>query len=237
MRECPFFASVTIAVAVGLTGGLAASVASAEAPAANRGLVGHWTFDALSPDGKTLKDASGTGRHGRLTGPSALVKGKLAGALKLAGPPEQVNVGDLGVRAPATVAFWFNTRELFIDRRILSQRTGPNDAAGALRFDGGQIEVFDGKAWHLLVKRGLRFDTWQHAAVLFDSQGSATGYLNGRPQQTAMSGFDFAGVEATIGGKHLGKTGNPFIGRLDDFRIYSRALSVEDIQRLSAGGK
>jgi hypothetical protein len=211
-------------------------VAAAASPP-GEGPAAHWTFDELSPDGKSVPDVSGGKHPGRLAGPSVLVEGKLGKALKLAGPPEQVSVGELGVRAPATVAFWFNTRELFSDRIILSQVTGPEDAAGALRFDGGQIEVFDGQAWRLLVKWGLRFDTWQHVAVVFDPQGNAIGYLDGQPQETVKSGFDFAGAEAGIAAKRLGKTGNPFIGRLDDFRIYSRALSAEDIQRFCAAGK
>lgn len=209
----------------------------AAAPATDEALVAHWTFDELSPDGTSAPDASGGKHHGRLTGPSVLVGGKHGKALKLAGPPEQVNVGDLGVRAPATVAFWFNTRELFGGRMILSQLTGPEDAAGALRFDGGQLEVCDGRAWHLLVKWGLRFDAWQHVAVVFEPDGKAAGYLNGQPKESAKAGFQLAGVEAAIAAKHHAKTGNPFIGRLDDFRIYNRALSPDQIRNLCSGSK
>ena len=221
-----------LAVAMGICTAGATAVAAAE-----EGLVAYWTFDDLSPDGKSVPDAAGGKHPARLTGPSAVVDGKLGRALKLAGPPEQLNVGDLGVRAPATVAFWLNTRELFGDRRILSQLSGPEDAAGALRFDGGQLEVFDGKTWHLLVKRGLRFDQWQHVAVVFGSDENATGYLNGKRGETAKCRFDFAGVEAAVAAKQLGKAGNPFIGRLDDLRVYRRALSADDVGDLCRGSK
>jgi hypothetical protein len=232
MRKSKTTTCWMIALAAGSIASFGVSIVLAADPGADKGLVGHWTFDALSAGGKTLADASGGKHAGHLTGPSVLVDGKLGKALKLAGPPEQVNLGDLKTRAPATVAFWFNTRELFSDRRILSQLSGPETAAGALRFDGGQIEVFDGKRWQLVIKWGLRFDTWHHVAIVFDSRGKATGYLDGKRSESAKSGFDFAGVQAAIGAKQLGKMGNPFIGCLDDFRVYSRALSAEQIRRL-----
>jgi hypothetical protein len=209
----------------------------ATAAAPDEALVAHWTFDQLSPDGKSVPDACDGKHPGHLTAPAALADGKLGKAIQLLGPPGQVDVGDLGVRAPATIAFLFNTRELFGDRRILSQSSGPEDAAGALRFDGGQLEVFDGGQWRRLIKRGLRFDQWQHVAVVFDRDGNATGYLNGERKETAKSRFDFAGVEAAIAGKQLNKTGNPFIGRLDDFRVYNRALSADEIGGLCDGSK
>jgi len=207
------------------------------APAADEALVAYWTFDELSPDGTSAPDASGGKHAGRLTGPSVLVDGKHGKAIKLAGPPEQVNVGDLGVRTPATVAFWFNTRELFGERMVFAQTTGPEDAAGAIRFDGGQLEVYDGRAWHLLIKWGLRFDAWQHVAVVFQPDGKATGFLNGQPKESAKAGFQFAGVQAAIAAKHHAKTGNPLIGRLDDFRIYNRALSADEIRNLCSREK
>ena len=226
-----------IAAALGSMNFLPARPASAaDSPAGQgpvaQGPVALWTFDELAPDGKTVADGSGNGHDGRFTGAPVLVDGKLGKALKLAGPPEQVNVGDLGTRAPATVAFWCNTRELFSDRRVFSQLTGPEDAHGALRFDGGQLEVFDGHQWLLVVKWGLRFDTWLHLAVVFDAEGNATGYLNGEPKQKVKAGFAFDGAEVGIGAKQLGRAGNPFIGRLDDFRVYRRALSAEEIRGL-----
>ena len=236
MRTSQTLAGWMAIAAASSFGFLTVPLVAAAAPPPGDGVVAHWTFDDLSADGKSVPDVSGGKHHGRLTGPSVLVEGKFGKAIRLAGPPEQVNVGDLGVRAPATVAFWFNTRELFSDRIILSQVSGPEAAAGALRFDGGQIEVFDGRTWQLLIKWGLRFDTWQHVAVVFNPQGNATGYLDGQAKETVKSGFDFADAEAGIAAKHLGKTGNPFIGRLDDFCVYSRALTAQEIRQLHAAG-
>lgn len=56
-------------------------------------------------------------------------------------------------------------------------------------------------------------------------------------QGDCQSRLRLCGAEAAIGGKHLAKAGNRYIGRLDDFRIYNRALSADEIRRLCPGDK
>ena len=72
-------------------------------------------------------------------------------------------------------------------------------------------------------------DVWQHVAVVYEADGTVTGYLNGKKSQTAYSAFDFAGVKAGIGAPYLNYA-VPFEGDLDDFRIHNRALGEKDIK-------
>ena len=194
-------------------------------------LIGYWTFDELSANGEQTPDASGNSRHGRLHG-QTLVDGVIGKAIRFEGYDQIIELGDLGVSAPVTVAFWVKTNDVFRDRRLFSPMDGPGSRAGALRFDGTQLEIWDGGAWQALLDRSIRINTWMHVAVVYDEGGKTAGYLNGVRQRLVRSGFDFNGVGAAIGAQFPLGEGNLFTGMLDDFRIYSRALESEEIQRM-----
>ncbi|MFH1919906.1 MAG: LamG domain-containing protein [Planctomycetota bacterium] len=212
---------------------IALAMLTAATATAEEGLVVHLKFDEVSPDGKTTPDASGQGHDGQVHG-QPLVEGVVGKAMKFEGYPEQiVELGDLKLKAPATVAFWLKTRNLANDRRILSQLDGPSSQAGSIRLMG-QLDIWPGEGeWQGAVTRNFRHDAWMHLAVVFDAKGNATGHLNGQAQETVACGFDFAGVRVAIGAKFLGEHGAVFTGLLDDFRLYSRALSAEELAGLS----
>ena len=80
---------------------------------------------------------------------------------------------------------------------------------------------------------GSRELTERHIAVVYESNGQASAYLNGQKQQSAPSRFDFVGVHAGIGARYLNQNGNEFLGRMKDFQIRRRALSQEEISKLA----
>ncbi len=195
------------------------------------GLAAHWKLDELTQNDRMTPDASGNGRHGRIHG-QRLVEGIIGGAMKFEGLDQIVETGDLGLSAPASVTFWFRTDDLFRDRRLFSQVEGAESQAGALRLDGVQIEVWNGTEWQVLINRQMKIKEWMHFAVVFEPDGKTSGYLNGDRQHLVRCGFDFKGVKAAIGAKFLNETGNTYTGCIDDFRIYSRALSGDEIKSL-----
>ena len=200
-------------------------------PALDSDLVGHWKFDELSQNSKTIPDASGNGHHGLVHG-QVLVDGIIGSALEFAGYDQIVEVGNLNLKAPATVAFWVKTNDVFHERMLFSQIEGTENQAGALRFDGTQIEVWDGSNWLVLIDHHIRINKWLYIAVVFDEKGKTSSFLNGERQHLVRCGFEFRSVKAAIGSKFLGKSGNVFIGKMDDFRIYRKALSGNEINSL-----
>ena len=198
---------------------------------AGRNLVGHWKFDELTDNNTKTPDSSGNARHARIKG-QVLVKGVSGSALRFGGYDQIVELGDLKLTAPATVAFWIKTNDLFRNRRLLSQKTGDANRAGALRIDGSRFEIWDGESWQTLLDRNLRIKEWMHIAVVFEEDGKTFGYLNGERQHLVRCGFDYDGVDAAVGAQFPEGEGNLFTGDMDDLRLYASSLAEEDIALL-----
>ena len=146
---------------------------------------------------------------------------------------QAVDLGELLLNAPATVAVWIRPDDLQNDRRIFGQLAGPVTQGGTLRLQEGQLQVWNGSAWHVLIREGIQSGTWTHIAVVYEPSGQASGYLNGKKQQSAPSRFDFAGANAGIGGRYLNQHGHEFVGQMRDFRINRRVLSADEIASLA----
>ena len=206
--------------------------ASKVAAPSSAALVVHLAFDECNPEGTATPDAAAPERLVGLHG-HRLVEGVAGKALEFDGYPEQaLDLGDLELSAPASVAFWVRTRDLFNDRRVLSQTSGATTTlAGSLRLMG-QFEAWDGEAWQGLVTSDLRHNAWTHLAVVFDSNGDATAYLNGEERETVRCDLDFSGPRAAVGGKLTGQYGAVFNGILDEFRIYRGALTAAEVRAL-----
>jgi hypothetical protein len=141
-------------------------------------------------------------------------------------------LGDLDLRAPATVAFWMKPADVGMDRRILCQQQGVSTQAGVIRLMGGRLEVWSGQGWGVLIPDGIAKGRWQHVAVAFGPNRNVVGYLNGKPGDAYLAAFDFAQVPATLGGAFLGEFGAPFSGRIADVRILPRALTADEVAQL-----
>lgn len=152
-------------------------------------------------------------------------------ALEQAADPT-FDLGDLRLRAPATIAAWIWRNDITDDRRLLSQLTGPVAQAGALRLAGRQLQVWDGRHWLVLVSDGVEATTWLHLAVVFSADGQATGYVNGQRRETVDCRCDYYGVRAGIGAKFLGLHGGQFSGQLRDFQIRRAALTAIELDQL-----
>jgi mono/diheme cytochrome c family protein len=84
----------------------------------------------------------------------------------------------------------------------------------------------------------LTLGDWYHVALTYDGSGKVTGlalYLNGTKLDAEVISDGLAGTIATdaplrVGSKALGK---PFVGQIDDLRLYNRVLSPQQIEDLA----
>ncbi len=223
------------------------AVVSAEAQDITSDLEGHWTFESFE-DG-VANDVSGNSRDAVIAaGLPILAPGKIGNAIYFDGESDLVAPWK-GVSGnnPRTICLWINTTtdpttgnglvgwgtnnpgEKWHFR--LNDNSG-NGVVGAIRteFAGSQnvatTLVNDGQ-WHFVVS-------------VFDGEfpGDTVHYVDGEFDERSWVGDETIvvntteGDDVTIGSRLQGTTYNRVNATLDEVRIYSRALSAEDIQAL-----
>ncbi|MCK4294226.1 MAG: LamG domain-containing protein, partial [Planctomycetes bacterium] len=212
-------------------------------------LLGDATVNPVAPNSVALaawfefendaNDSSGNGNHGTENGMPFYTPG-MAGygqAISLDGADDWVDVGGVGISgaAPRTIAGWAKANSLVMaDWTNVFGFTGPSGAAG--HFD---IEVVGGTATTTSGYYGLHrygtendiFDVdleWHHLAATYDGT-TAAWYGDGQ-----LIGSVAVAIN-TPDNVHVGKrddNSNFFSGLVDDVRIYSYALSHNEIVSL-----
>jgi len=216
-----------------------ASVASGVITIPKRSSIKARAFDADGDPASTLavysywnlpverRDANDRGK--------GLVGRGISDEVAFTGDGQFIDLGDLKLKAPATVAMWIKGDTLDVDRRLFVHLSGPTAQGGQLRFDARRLQVYDGigRDWQTLISDGLEPGKWAHIAVVYGKDGKVTGYLNGKAARSGTSAFAFDGVHAAIGGKWLGKWGNKFRGAIRDVRIVGSTLPPDKIRSLA----
>ncbi len=90
------------------------------------------------------------------------------------------------------------------------------------------------------VNNAIALNTWQHVAYTFDNTGDRIPhiYVNGQRIATSSEGAASGGIDPDssndmVMGADSGTTGRAFKGRIDDVRIYDRALSADEVEKLA----
>jgi hypothetical protein len=210
------------------------------------GLAGHWTFDEGS--GTTAGDSSGRQNHGTITGAQWVV-GQVGGALKFNGaeyveiPPaawstvgKQVTIafwayGDAAAQPQAGFIFAAYQDPAVNNSRVVSSHCPWSD--GTVYFDtGGTASGYDriSKAAIPAIYEG----SWQHWAFTKNADtGEQSIYLDGALWHSATGMTrTMAGVTVFTIGCKPGRV-NYYMGMMDDFRLYDRALLPAEIAGLA----
>jgi hypothetical protein len=212
------------------------------------GLVAWWPLDDRA--GTAAADVSGNGHDGTLAGGPAW---HADSALELDGVDDRVETGTFDVAGSAlTLAAWFRPDALgscsSADCRILSKAVGTAEGDHSFMLStiesGGKIRLrfrlkAGGTTTTLIANAGdLVEDLWQHAAAVYDGAAMRL-YLDGlEVGSTAKAGALTADPSAQVwlGGNPPGATDRPWPGRLDDLRIYARALGTGELRALPGPG-
>lgn len=217
------------------------------------GLLLHYEFDETG--GSVATDASGQGRHGRYERTPAFGTGVRGGSFKMTGgannsttaPYVTIPNGVFAGVTSTTVATWVkwdasSTANQWIyglgpdSNRYLfaTPRSGGGQLFSAITTGSWQAEK------QLRASSALTGGEWKHLAVTVDS-GSRTAvmYLDGveiarvtdvavRPADLHDATRDYAGYI----GRSLYGADPYFAGEVDDFRIYGRALTADEVYAL-----
>jgi len=198
-----------------------------------RDLVGHWKFDENA--GGTTTDTSGNGNIGSLLNtPTWVTPGRLGAAALLFSATNQESVtavSSASLNSPTkaiTISAWINVIDWSGNRRIVQK--GNSDDQYRLLAENGLMK-FHLSGVDALTAPLPPTGTWVHIAATWDGWTMAL-YTNGVLQTSQGSAGSIATTAdlLAIGKKNTsGVSGDYFNGRLDDVRIYNRALAAAEI--------
>ncbi|MBI5133950.1 MAG: LamG domain-containing protein [Candidatus Taylorbacteria bacterium] len=236
-----------VAFVAGFGGVEAAAVSK---PVSNLGLVGWWKFDEAS--GTVAHDFSGNGRNGTLSGSPAWIDGKRGEAILLDGTDDTFAVSNYAPLSPGTadytISLWLRT-------------TGPGDVlmtsggGNAGTFTTGFGLVIPG-GWQCSSNSKLFFNfangttrdtgfcsnstvtsgTWRHVAIVVDRGVDVRFYIDGNLDNTIASSLA-GSVDFTAFDSGTARWQNRLNGSIDDFRLYSRALTAAEVTTLYRYGQ
>jgi PKD repeat protein len=197
-------------------------------------LVAAFSFDEGS--GTTIADASGTASNGTISGATWASQGKYGKALSFDGVNDWVTVSDtssLDLTHSMTIEAWVYPTVAPTGWRTIVVKEQSGGVVYYLHASSASNQpatgVFIGAEQRLQGGSRLAANTWTHLAATYDGTRQRL-YINGievanRPQtgqiQTSNSPLH-------IGGNSV--WGEYFQGRIDEVRIYNRALSAVEIQ-------
>lgn len=226
-----FFGSMLIGTGFNLASGL------------EEGLIGWWPMD--EGKGDVVYDGSGNDNDGDIFGDPKWADGKFGKALSFDGNDDYVSIendvfgGDNNING--TIAFWVDIKDSTGNGKYFVQIT--RHARPAIYRNGHNIGVQWMGASGLPEGNGqyingpkISKNAWHHIAFSWERQADGTHnwrlYADGR--------LTHSGTKATLsnsrGGVYLAANtgrGGFFNGKIDDVRIYNRALSENEIRTLA----
>lgn len=241
---------VMAATVAGAVGGSAANAADA---ALADGLIVHYSLD--DDGGNIAHDSSGNGFDGQLSGNPGWVRGVSGSALALKKNKDRITVPAAalgGLYRQVTVAVWSYGNK-FRQGKAISLFWGGKSSAGRLLQvrlpsksgkivwyagnGGGSEDSNDARTDKAINKAALKSEVsgqWNHWAFVENADsGDMAIYLNGQLWASAggMSAADLSSMTDLVVGSHINGSGQ-YLGLIDDFRLYDRALSAEEVNRL-----
>ena len=237
------FFFVPLILALGLVG-----IAAADGLDPN--LVAWWKFDDGS--GTTASDSSGNRNHGTLNGDPQWVTGCFDGALEFDGSGDYVNIGYSPMLAlnEFTVSAWVNiatepgtfgvhgTRvggEYTFDLKVMTANVHGDIGDGAAWIDTA-IDIESGHTGTTGQGGNLDVATWYMITYVIGNMNQEVRlYLDGDLKRTiAISGTPLLMTSAqSMRVGHTGYGDEWMNGRMDDVRIYNRALTAAEIKAMA----
>jgi hypothetical protein len=219
-------------------------------PVDTGGLVAHYELDG------NFSDISGRYQHGRtVTGDPTFDTGRVGKAVSFDGDTE-VSFGNIGAfdrEDPFSLAVWLKGRgnlpisvfqKLDGEQRRRGYEWNLEDVVlvgiqkWAARLTITLASDTPASAIQIRTRERLRLGDWYHVALTYDGSGNAAGlrlYVNGEPAPIEVVRDTLSGSFKTESALRVGSRalGRPFVGQIDDLRLYDRALTPEQIEQLA----
>jgi hypothetical protein len=201
------------------------------------GLVGWWKFD--ESQGTTAADSSGNGNDGTLIGSPVWRPqgGKIGGALEFSGKGDYVKIANesaFNITSQITVAAWVNITSVpqewtgIVTKGDTAWRLSTSFANNVFHFGTAREDYLNGST---TVSSGQ----WHHVACVYDGQKMSI-YVDGKLDVSKPRSGPIATNNFPVCiGENIELTGHCWNGLIDDVRVYSYALSENEIAALATG--
>lgn len=225
------------------------TLTSRPAPFPRDGLLAHYDFDG------SLADSSGKYQNGRmLKGDPTFSPGRVSGSVNLDGQT-LITLGQAGSidrEQKFTIAFWVKYGGSKQPMPIFEKIDSPQTRRGWEMWFGepvlvdiqkraAQVSIRLSSQWpvsalELRTRQQFTQGEWNHIALVSDGTGKTDGYrvyLNGQLAETDIIKDSLSGPIGNTADLQIGvkePDAKAFVGGLDDFRFYSRPLSVSELE-------
>ncbi|MDR5673204.1 LamG domain-containing protein [Halalkaliarchaeum sp. AArc-GB] len=195
------------------------------------GLVSYWPLDDITSG--TTADVAGT-NNGSLEGDVTGVDGKIDQAIQLDGEDDYVDCGNLEIGSGLTVSAWIKpktkTEEYNWPENLGVVAQYQSEWIFEVRSNLEGIQFWDGN-W-LQSESDIAENKWQHVAAVWTAGGERAIYIDGE-KDVSDSNADspFSNNITRIG--YSGDRSRYFKGKIDDVRLYNRALSDDEVSDLA----
>lgn len=198
------------------------------------GPVAAYSFD--EGEGTTVEDVTGGGHEGTIEAPAAWAKGKYGGAVEFDGDGGGcVSVPDsaaLGLGEEFTIEAWVKSKYLGNEPVVYKEDEGSTSYALGIGLDEfSKAEAWvdgEGGQWEAVSSDPVEPHVWTHLAVTYDGAHLRL-YVDGEEVATkAAPGLDLT----SEGPLRIGcapPLGDTFYGRIDEVRLYQRALNAGEV--------
>ena len=199
--------------------------------------IGYWPLDASN--GAVAVDASGDGNNGIVVGATWNSAGKINGCLSFNGENDFVQISN-PVSADFSIVFWVNTTQTagtgqwyMGDGLVDGDSPGTNNDFGTA-LSGGKFGFGVGNPdATLLSTTAINDGAWhQCVATRVKSTGAMTVYVDGVLQATGTGNTNSLTASAHLRFGQIESGGGFFDGRLDEVKIYNRALGGNEVTAL-----
>jgi len=201
----------------------------------NNGLVSHWKLDETT--GTTAADSAGSNNGTLFNGP-VWNTGKFNNAIEMQSTDQGIRIGTQGITADqGTISLWANAAQLPDATQFMFGHVQggwgnriqiyTNTTTGSLGIGLGDNHQLDTNICDLELNR------WYQIVLTWDT-GSYVVYVDGVQQSSGS----YSGLNTLQSYAHIGNTGyegdnsEAFLGKIDDVRVFNRALNDQEVSSL-----